>query len=78
MNRSLRLVLGAAGAWLCFIVLMDGYTRAVLEVGRGGLTGKALSNHMVSFCPNWLLGVATGAFGVGMAWWVVSSVRGKS
>jgi hypothetical protein len=78
MNRILRLVLGEAGAWLCFIVLMDGYTRAVLEVAGGGLTGKSLSSHMVSFCRNWLLGVATGAFGVGLAWWVVSSTRGKS
>lgn len=73
MTLLLRILLAAAGAWLFFIVLVDGYMRALEEVA-----GKALVERAVMFCTNWLLGLATGAFGVGLAWWVASSIRRRS
>ncbi len=66
----LKVMLGALGCVVLFAVLLDGYFRALEEVA-----GKALADHAVRFCPNWLLGMATGAFGVGLAWWCVSTSR---
>jgi hypothetical protein len=73
VTSLLRISLASVGAWLFFVVLVDGYVRALEEVA-----GKALADHSVRFCPNWLLGLATGAFGVGLAWWVASSLRRRS
>lgn len=66
----MRGLMGAVGAFLLFAVVIDGYYRAVEEVG-----GKKLADHAMEFCPNWLLGMATGAFAVGLVWWCVASLR---
>jgi len=58
------------GAMLLFFALLEGFHSAVEEVG-----GKALADHALVFCPNWLLGLVTGAFFVGLLWWFSSTHR---
>lgn len=70
--RVARVMMGAVGSWLLFVVLVDGYYKSLDEVA-----GKALADHAVKFCPNWLLGMATGAFAVGLLWWCVGRRRSE-
>ena len=65
-----RSFLFAVGLLALFVLLLCGFHRAIEEMG-----GKALADHALDFCPNWALGVATGAFGVGLAWWFRESWR---
>lgn len=58
----------AVGAFTTFAVVADGYYRAVEE-----MQVKHLEGHMQVCCPNWVLGMATGAFGVGLLWWAFYS-----
>ncbi len=66
----MRCAMGAIGYLLFFAVLLDGYYKSLEEVA-----GKALADHAMKFCPNWLLGMATGAFAVGLVWWCFESLR---
>jgi hypothetical protein len=65
-----RLLLVTVGVFTVFLSALEGFHRAVEEVG-----GIALANHTLDFCPNWLLGVATGGFAVGLGWWISELVR---
>jgi hypothetical protein len=62
-----KALLAGGGAVLAFVVLLDGFHRAVAEVA-----GDKLADHALQSCPNWYLGVATGAFAVGLAWWATA------
>ncbi len=65
MERNLKAILAAVGALLVFTALIQGYLSAVEEVA-----GLQVAKHSLNFCPNWVLGIATGALAVGLAWWV--------
>ena len=58
--RGLLLIFGS---FTVFYSALEGFHRAIKEVG-----GEALANHALYFCPNWLLGLATGGFAVGLCW----------
>jgi hypothetical protein len=65
-----RSILFALGLLVLFMALVGGFHRAVEEVG-----GKALADHTLDFCPNWAIGIATGACSVGLLWWFRESWR---
>jgi hypothetical protein len=65
-----RYLLVTVGVFTVFLSVLEGFHRAVSEVG-----GIALANHTLYFCPNWLLGMATGGLAVGLAWWTVGLVK---
>jgi xanthine/uracil/vitamin C permease (AzgA family) len=72
--RSLLLALGAGlGSLLLFFALLEGFHAAVREAA-----GSALADHSLRFCPNWLLGLVTGALAVGLLWWVAGSAGSGS
>lgn len=69
--RRLVFVFGVAlGAVIFFFAVLRGFHDAVEEMG-----GRALADHSLDFCPNWLLGVFTGALGVGLCWWLRERMR---
>ena len=65
--RGLAIGLGALAV---FFLALEGLHRSVAEVG-----GIALADHALDFCPSWILGVGTGALGVGLCWWAVETAR---
>jgi len=66
----MRVIMFGVGVLLYFAVLLDGYQRSLAEVA-----GLALAGHAMQSCPNWYLGLGTGAFGVGLVWWFKSAGR---
>ena len=53
---------------LLFAALVASYHTSVAEVA-----GMTIADHALKFCPNWLVGLVTGAFAVGLVWWAWSS-----
>ena len=67
-----KFLLIVAGVAVVFFSALEGFHRAVAEVG-----GIALADHTLDFCPNWLLGLMTGGFAVGLGWWLTEVARRK-
>jgi hypothetical protein len=58
-----------------YFATLRGFHGAVVEAG-----GLVLAEHTLrfcpNFCPNWGIGLVTGALAVGLAWWFHASTRG--
>lgn len=65
-----RSFLFTLGLMVIFLGLEVSYHRAFEEGGA-----KILADHSLDFCLNWAIGVATGAFSVGILWWFRESWR---
>ena len=57
-------LLFAMGLLVLFIAIVEGYHRSLVEVA-----GLKIADHAMNYCPSWAVGMATGAFAVGLAWW---------
>lgn len=66
--RAILVGIGCVFAWFAAV---EGFHRAITEVG-----GIALADHTLDFCPNWLLGFATGAGFFALMWWAHVTSRG--
>jgi hypothetical protein len=64
MGSMMRAILISIGAVVGGLAAVQGTHNAIAEVG-----GIALADHALQSCPNWYLGLSTGAFMVGLAWW---------